>query len=80
MTVDLDGPDPIYQQIAAVIAQRIRDGVYQPHRPIPSEAAMQDEFGVSRKTARQAVRVLNEQGLTRTVKGKGTYVRPPAAT
>ena len=73
-SVDLDGPDPIYRQIAAVIAARIEAGEYVPNRPIPSEAALCDEFAVSRKTAREAVRALREDGLVRTVRGKGTYV------
>ena len=73
-SVDLLGPDPIYRQIAAVIAARIQAGQYAPNRPIPSEAALSEEFGVSRKTAREAVRALREDGLVRTVRGKGTYV------
>lgn len=73
MSVDLLGPDPIYQQIAAVIRQRIADGVYPPRRAIPSEADMCEEFGVSRNTVRAAIRLLGEEGLVRTVRGKGTY-------
>ncbi|MGI5418640.1 GntR family transcriptional regulator [Actinomadura luteofluorescens] len=73
-SVDLLGPDPIYQQIAAVIRERIDAGQYEPNRPIPSETALCDEFEVSRKTAREAVRALREAGLVRTVRGKGTYV------
>jgi GntR family transcriptional regulator len=72
--VDLLGPDPIYQQIAAEIRARIEAGTYEPNRPIPSEAALCEEFDVSRKTAREAVRALREEGLVRTVRGKGTYV------
>ena len=73
-SVDLLGPEPIYQQIATVIRERIEAGVYQPNRAIPSETALCDEFEVSRKTAREAVRALREAGLVRTVRGKGTYV------
>lgn len=79
--VDLLGPEPIYQQIAAVIAARIRDGRYEPRRAIPSEAALCEEFDVSRNTVRAAIKLLNEQGYTRTVRGKGSYVAdelPPA--
>ncbi|WP_433465687.1 GntR family transcriptional regulator [Spirillospora sp. CA-128828] len=73
-SVDLYGPDPIYQQIAAVIRGRIEAGVYSPNRPIPSETALCEEFDVSRKTAREAVRALREAGLVQTVRGKGSYV------
>lgn len=74
MSVDLDGPEPMYQQIAAVIEGRIADGTYPPRRRVPSEAEICDEFGVSRRTARSAYAVLAEKGLIVTAPGKGTYV------
>ncbi|MGY0067192.1 GntR family transcriptional regulator [Streptomyces sp. QTS137] len=74
MTVDLDGPEPLYEQIAAVLAARIADGTYSPRRRIPSEAGIVDEFGVSRPTARAAVQLLIKRGLVVTVRGKGVYV------
>lgn len=74
--IDPDGPDPVYQQVAAIIARRIRAGELHPDRPIPSETHMVQEFGIARGTARRAVAVLREQGLVRTVMGRGTYVLP----
>ena len=74
MTLDLDGPEPLYLQIAGLLAGRIADGTYPPRRRIPSEAQLVDEFGVSRPTARAAVQRLVEQGLVVTVRGKGSYV------
>jgi GntR family transcriptional regulator len=77
--IDLDGPEPLFRQIAGVLARRIGKGVYRPNRAIPSEAALCDEFGVSRNTVRAAIALTNEQGLTRSVRGKGTYVIQPEA-
>jgi len=74
MTVDLDGPEPLYEQIAAVIAARIKDGTYPPRRRVPSEAGICDEFSVSRPTARAAIQLLVSQGLVVTVRGKGSFV------
>ncbi len=74
MSIDLDGPEPLYEQIAEVIAARIASGEYQPRRRIPSEAALCEEFSVARPTVRSAVQVLNDRGLTETRRGKGTYV------
>ncbi|WP_326829108.1 GntR family transcriptional regulator [Streptosporangium sp. NBC_01810] len=74
MSIDLLGSEPLYRQIAAVITTRIEAGTYEPRRAIPSEAALYEEFGVSRNTVRGAIRLLNEQGLLVTVMGRGTFV------
>jgi DNA-binding GntR family transcriptional regulator len=74
MMVDPEGPIPVYQQIADVIAARIERGELQPNRRIPSETALQQEFGVARETARHAVAVLRERGLVVTVPQRGTFV------
>jgi DNA-binding GntR family transcriptional regulator len=43
--------------------------------PIPSEAQIQQEFGLARETARKAVALLREEGWVATVPGMGIYVR-----
>lgn len=72
--IDLDGPEPIYQQIAAVLRARIAAGTYPPRRRIPSTAALSAEFGVSTKTARAAVELLEREGAVFGVKGRGVFV------
>lgn len=74
MTLDLDGPEPLYVQLAGVIEARIASGEYQPNRRVPSEADLVEEFGVARPTVRAAIDLLRERGLVRTVRGKGTFV------
>lgn len=71
--IDLDGPEPMYRQIARVIGERITSGTYEPNRPVPSESEICEEFKVSRRTARSAYALLVEQGLVVRVPGKGTY-------
>jgi GntR family transcriptional regulator len=73
-TYDPLAPVPRYRQIAAILRERIQAGELQPDRPIPSEAQIQQEFGVARETARKSVALLREQGLVITVPGMGTYV------
>lgn len=75
MTIDLDGPEPLFEQIAEVLAERITAGVYAPRRRIPSEHALCEEFSVSRPTVRSAIVLLTDKGLVTTVRGKGSYVR-----
>ena len=78
-TLDLEGPEPLYLQIADVIAARIADGTYPPRRRIPSETEISEEFGVARPTARSAVQLLRGRGLVATSQGKGTFVSEPPA-
>jgi DNA-binding GntR family transcriptional regulator len=68
-------PVPRYRQIAAILRGRIEAGELEADRPIPSEAQIQQEFGVARETARKAVALLREDGWVVTVPGLGTYVR-----
>jgi GntR family transcriptional regulator len=74
MTVDLEGPEPLYEQIAVILTARIADGTYEPRRRVPSEAAICQEFNVSRPTARAALQLLGQRGLIVTVRGKGSFV------
>lgn len=75
------GPEPLYEQIADVIAGRIRSGHYEARRAIPSGAALCAEFGVSRKTIGRAVQLLKDRDLLVGSPGKGVFVKvgPPAA-
>ena len=75
--IDLDGPDPIYRQLADVLKSRIADGTYPIDRRIPSEAALCSEFDVSRNTVRAALAVLADLGMVRPVSGRGTFVKEP---
>ena len=75
MEYDPLAPVPRYQQIADILRGRIQAGELEVNRPIPSEAQVQQEFGVARETARKAVAILREEGWVVTVPGMGTYVR-----
>lgn len=74
MSFDPLGPDPIYRQIASVIAERIEDGTYPPNRKIPSERELCEEFEVTNKTVRAGIALLVEDGKLRPVKGRGVFV------
>ncbi|GAA2130289.1 GntR family transcriptional regulator [Actinomadura napierensis] len=74
MSIDLDGMEPLYLQVAGVLTARIVDGVYPVGRRIPAVRAVADEFKVSVNTAEAAIRLLREHGLVRGVHGRGTFV------
>ncbi len=77
MGLDRNNPTPLYQQLKALLATQIADGLLQPDAPLPSERQLCDEFGLSRATVRDALRELNREGLIRTVPGRGTFVTAP---
>ena len=76
--IDPEGPDPLYLQLAAILRERIRTGVYPVNRPVPSITSLQQEFDLARGTVIHAIEVLREEGAVRTVQGRGTFVAPPS--
>ncbi|WP_344240885.1 FadR/GntR family transcriptional regulator [Kribbella hippodromi] len=61
---------------AMIKSQKLADGDV-----LPSEASMADQFGVSQRVVRDALRVLSQQGVIRTQQGKPAMVaeRRPVA-
>ncbi len=66
---------PAYAQLANILRRSISQGEYPPGGRLPAEATLAKEHRVSTMTARQAVSVLEEEGLVSRAQGKGTYVR-----
>ncbi|MFS0692080.1 GntR family transcriptional regulator [Streptomyces nitrosporeus] len=56
------------------VFEDIESGTLAVDRPIPSESALIQRWGVARETARCAVRHLRELGYVCTVPQRGTYV------
>jgi len=65
---------PLYRQLADVLRQRIVSGDIQPLSPLPSGKTLVGTYGVARGTVEKAIRVLQSEGLVRTVPGRGVYV------
>jgi GntR family transcriptional regulator len=62
-------------QIADELRSDIASGKYPPGTRIPGENKIMEDYGVARNTARQALAVLKDEGLTEARKGSGIYVR-----
>jgi GntR family transcriptional regulator/MocR family aminotransferase len=75
-TVDPDLPEPAYQQLTAILTQRIQAGEWR-RGPLPSVKALQQDYGVGRDTVLHALRLLREDGLIFTVSKRGSYVSRP---
>ncbi|GLY63814.1 GntR family transcriptional regulator [Amycolatopsis taiwanensis] len=69
-----DTPGYIYERMADHIATRINAGELAPHKPLPAERRLAEEYGVSLGTARRATELLRERGLVVTLRSKGTFV------
>jgi GntR family transcriptional regulator len=65
---------PLYYQIETILRRKILSGELQPLTPIPTEDALAHEFDVSRITIRQALGLLEKDGLVIRQRGKGTFV------
>lgn len=64
----------LYEQVADHVEARIKAGDLPPGARLPRETEFADEYGVSLRTGRRAVRELRERGLVYTVPIKGTFV------
>ena len=77
------GKVPIYEKIAWQLRKRIVNGDYGARSKLPIESELCQEFGVSRHTVREALRLLRQERLISSNKKAGTIVTPhtnPAST
>ncbi len=65
---------PIYEQIIDQIKLLIRTGELKENDNLPSVRALSKELKISALTVKKAYDVLEEEGYTITIHGKGTYV------
>lgn len=66
---------PLYRKIAQQIREEIESGQWEEGQSIPTEKHLSEQFGASRVTVRQAIKMLVEEGLLEKVQGSGTYVK-----
>lgn len=70
-------PLPLYHQLADILTEQIRSGIYRPGDVIPSETGMAKQYGIGRPTVRQAMDTLVRKGLVERKRGSGTFVTHP---
>lgn len=69
---------PLYYQIGTILRKKILSGELPATSLLPSEEALAEEYGVSRITVRQALALLEQDGLVIRHRGKGTFVSEKA--
>ena len=70
------GKIPLYHQLEDILRRRILKGELTPAAPFPSDAKLCKDYGVSRITVRQALKIMEDNGLIKREQGKGTFVLP----
>ena len=77
--VDPASDRAVYKQIADHLRAAIGRGSLREGEQLPSEAQLMEHYGVARMTIRNALRVLQDEGLVTAEHGRGVYVRarPP---
>ncbi|MFF2525490.1 GntR family transcriptional regulator [Streptomyces liangshanensis] len=75
MATTSGGRQPKYRRIADVLRDAIRAGEFGPGARLPGENDLMAAHGVARMTARQALGVLQSEGLAESRKGAGVFVR-----
>lgn len=63
------------EAIVNQILEMIQNGTYGPGTQLPSERELQERFGVSRLSLREALARLSALGIVRVQHGKGAFVR-----
>ncbi len=68
------GPLPKYFRIYEELMRDIREGKYKNGEKFPSDTELVKNYGVSRGTIREAIKLLFQQGYLIREQGKGTFV------
>jgi GntR family transcriptional regulator len=68
---------PLYHQLRELLGEKIESGEWESGHRLPGEYDLAVEFQVSRATVRQAMQLLENQGLVERIQGRGTFVGRP---
>ena len=70
-----DTSKPVYQQIADSLRRLIASGELPPGAQLPTEKELSEQFDAARATVRQGLTLLVNEGLIRSVRPRGYFVR-----
>ena len=70
----------LYRQVAGLLRRKLEQGVWKVGDQLPTLEVLMLEYGVSRVTMRQAVALLEQEGLVQRGQGRGTFVTGDATS
>ena len=74
LTIDTDSPIPLIDQLVRGLRRAIARGEVLPGDELPSVRQLAGDLGVNLNTVARAYRALEERGLVRSARGRGTRV------
>ena len=72
--LDFRGHVPIYEQLVDRIKHLVATGVFKPGDQLPTVRKVAARLSVNFNTIARAYRILDEEGVLSTQRGRGTYV------
>ena len=79
ISIDRHAKTSIQEQIKLEIAQRIRSGLLEEDSALPSVRELAHGLDISLVTAHRVYKALEKDGLIKTIRGKGTFVKGHSA-
>lgn len=76
LKLDEHDATPMYMQLARKLTAAIESGQWQSGEALPSERTLTETLGISRVTARRALKVLSDEGTVSKNRGTGTFIAP----
>ncbi len=67
-------PDPKYRSVSDTLREEISSGLYSSGDKLPTELELSERFQISRQTLRQAIGILENEGIVIRRQGSGMYV------
>lgn len=68
--IDHESGLPLYRQLADDMRRRLAAGDFAPGSPLPSEAALEHDYGLGRNTVRRALYLLGAEGYAVSRRGE----------
>lgn len=76
--IDYKSGIPIYEQLYRSVVSMAAAGVFQPGQSLPSVRAVAQELGVNPNTVQKAYALLERDGMTYSLPGKGSFLADTA--
>lgn len=76
--LDFRADDPIFLQIARQIEALVAEGTLEPGDQLPTVRELAIDLRINFSTVARAYRILDEQRLISTQRGRGTFIEEPA--